>query len=103
MMDPPYYDDYYYWQWYPYWDRQQPGYNADGHTPSTSKDGHVSAPLCVPSDSDNSDSEMSPNAQDKNTTTGPTSENLTKVFKQVYSKGGLLLEKLCSLPPPFSF
>jgi hypothetical protein len=82
VMDPPYYDDYYCWQWYPYWDHQQ-GYNAYGHVPSTStnnKDshqpGHVTAPVCVPSDSDNSDSEMSPNAQDKDTTTGP-SENLT--------------------------
>ena len=95
-MDPPYYDDYYYWQWYPYWDHQ--GYNADGHfqfTSTNSKDGHAAAPLCVPSDSDNSDSEMSPNAQGKDTTTGP-SENVAKEVSMCTVGGGLLLERLRS-------
>ena len=97
MMDPLYYDDHYYWQWYPYWNRQ--GYNADGHVPSTStntrKDGHAADPLCVPSDSDNSDGEMSPNNQGKDTTTGP-SESLAKEVSVCTVGGGLLLERLRS-------
>ena len=73
VMDPLYYDDHCYWQWYPYWNHQ--GYNADAST--TRKDDHAADPLCVPSDSDDSDGEMSPNNQGKDTTTGP-SESLAK-------------------------
>ena len=100
VMDPLYYDDHYYWQWYPYWNRQ--GYNADASTSTnTRKDAHVADPLCVPSDSDNSDGEMSPNNQGKDTTTVP-SESLAKEVSVCTVGGGLLLERLRSeiTPPP---
>ena len=75
-----------------------------GNVPSTSintKDGHAADPLCVPSDSDNSDCEMLRNSQGKDTTTGP-SENLAKEVSVCTVGGGLLLERLRSeIIPPF--